>query len=148
MENILEGQKENSITSISEEDRRRFRARFVREVWRKIYDLFEKRKEEGLTRTTLAHKLGVHRSVITKRLRGDCNFTIEILSDMARALDSVPDLQFFLNEDFSRSNNHVHCYTPTQAIVHIEFDGSYPKSQYFDINTAPSVRLKDDAKAN
>ncbi len=54
--------------------------------------LAEEQAENGLTRAELARRLGVNRSVLTKRLNGALNMTFETLADRAWALgrDVVP----------------------------------------------------------
>ena len=41
----------------------------------------------GITRTDIAAALGVHKSVISRRLNGTSNLTLESLADLAWALD-------------------------------------------------------------
>jgi transcriptional regulator with XRE-family HTH domain len=48
--------------------------------------LAEEQAENGLTKAELARRLGVNRSVLTKRLNGALNMTFETLADMAWAM--------------------------------------------------------------
>lgn len=112
-----------SNTQISEEDLRRYSARFIREAWKNIISLYDRRHQEtGLTRADLAQCLGVHRSIITKRLKGTENVTLEILSDMARALNAVPHFSFECYEDNNKLGNYQHTYELT--MVNIESKAS------------------------
>ena len=52
-----------------------------------ITTFLRKQKEEGLTRTTIARRLGVSPSLITRRLDGDANMTLETLSHLAHAMN-------------------------------------------------------------
>ena len=66
-------------------------ARFIGKVRNELVRAFvEESATSGLTRDQLAQLLGVHKSVITKRLRGNVNLTLRSIGEMAWALDREP----------------------------------------------------------
>ena len=92
--------------SISEEDMKRFNALFARSIWQQLHDAFEHRsKDWGLTKTDLAKALNVNKSVISRRLNGSCNFTLEVISDMARALEYRPFIELKSYESLADQGN-------------------------------------------
>ena len=67
-------------------------ARFIGEVRSELVRAFvEESAASGLTRDQLAQLLGVHKSLITKRLRGNVNLTLRSIGEMAWALDREPE---------------------------------------------------------
>lgn len=67
--------------------RRRDRARFLGDIFAALNRAFQEEAEQsGLTKAEIAKRLGVHRSVITRRLSGQGNMTFETLHDMAWAM--------------------------------------------------------------
>lgn len=63
-------------------------AQDVRDV---IVDTINERIErEGLTKATLAEKMGVNKSVVTRSLRGDQNLTLRTIADLCWALGVRP----------------------------------------------------------
>lgn len=101
-------------TPISKEDLLRYRAKLIRKVWHDIYIAFEQRNlEDGLKKTDIAERLGVHKSVISRRLNGSSNITLEVLSDMCRALDYIPDINLKKIEEICKNNNQLYEYTQT-----------------------------------
>lgn len=74
--------------------------RFVNDVHRALLGIFLKRnKEDGLEKSSLADLLGVHKSLVTRRLSGASNLTLEVVSDMARAMKAKPVVTFLPYED-------------------------------------------------
>lgn len=68
----------------------------VSKVEGQIRDLFTERSEDGqLTQTALAEKLGVHRSVIQRRLTGRSNMTLETVADMVWAVGGCIDVDIY-----------------------------------------------------
>jgi transcriptional regulator with XRE-family HTH domain len=52
-------------------------------------ELSERMRQENISRSALAKKLGTSQAYITKILRGDTNFTIRSMTQLARAVNSV-----------------------------------------------------------
>lgn len=72
--------------------KRKIFARLLGEIHDQLYQAFNKRAEEdGLTKTALADKLGVHKSLITRKFNGTSNLSIRTLSEMAWALKHHPE---------------------------------------------------------
>ena len=130
------------IEPLLAEDLEVFRARLLRAMWREIYLAFEKReKEEGLTKSDIAERLDVHKSVISRRLNGTGNITIEILSDMARVLACKPEIKITPYEDIVSDNHDASydCLTKTYS----EESSRVQKNVYFsNIGTKPSRTYK------
>jgi transcriptional regulator with XRE-family HTH domain len=100
--------------SISPEDFKRFSALLTRSLFRQIVDAFEFRvQNDGLTRKELADRLGVDKSVLSRRLNGTCNYTLETLSDMARAMDFKPEVKLVAYETLCKGNDDPNHYSPT-----------------------------------
>lgn len=69
------------------DNRRQVYLALVGQVEGQLRDVYAKRHEAGLeTQSSVAEKLGVHRSVVHHRLTGRQNMTLETLADMAWAL--------------------------------------------------------------
>jgi transcriptional regulator with XRE-family HTH domain len=77
--------------------RRRKAGRFIGHVRRELLKAFaEEQQARGLTRDELARELGVHKSVVTRRLNGSSNLTLRVVAEMADALER--DIRFSLEE--------------------------------------------------
>ena len=93
-----------------------YRARLVLDVHRQILLAFQRRERESrLTRTEFANRLGVHKSVISRRLSGNSNLSLAIISDMARAMGFVPSFRLSAYDDLARpSSNYPLQFSRTQ----------------------------------
>jgi transcriptional regulator with XRE-family HTH domain len=58
---------------------------------------------QGITRADLARRMNVSPAFITRVLRGDCNFTIETMTKLARAVGS--ELRLHLEPEAPRSTS-------------------------------------------
>src|SRR5689334_1840996 len=83
-------------------------------------------KESGITQDEIAERLGVDKSLISRRMRGRSNPTLETLSDMARAMDCRVSLLFEHLRDLHKANYQFQyseirgesmTAAPTQAIA-------------------------------
>lgn len=71
-----------------------YQALFRRSVLREVRRLFHNAaKTEGLTQKQIANRLGVSRSLISKRLNGHTNMTLDTLSDLVHAMRARPELR-------------------------------------------------------
>ncbi len=71
-----------------------YRAELRQHLHREMRRVFERcKRDDGLTYSELANRLGVHRSVITKRFKGHVNLTLDVLSDMFRAMGARPSIR-------------------------------------------------------
>ena len=73
--------------------------------------LSERKAETGLTQQALAQKLGVHRSLINRRLSGEANLTLRSLADLAWALDM--DIAFELRKSEQTFGQNISAETST-----------------------------------
>ena len=71
--------------------KRRAAARFVVAVRRKLQKALV---DTGVTQTSIAKKLGVHRSVISRELRGTNNISLGRVAEFAWALGLEPHFEF------------------------------------------------------
>jgi transcriptional regulator with XRE-family HTH domain len=87
-----------------------------------LRDAYAKRHEEGLeTQSSLAAKLGVHRSVVSRRLQGRANLTVETIADLVWALGHAIRVEVFdPNERLTNS--------PFVRSEHAQPKASYPVS--------------------
>lgn len=130
------------IEPLLAEDLEVFRARLLRAMWREIYLAFEKReKEEGLTKSDIAERLDVHKSVISRRLNGTGNITIEILSDMARVLACKPEIKITPYEDIV-SDNHDASYDCLAKTYSEESSRVRKNVRFFNLGTKQSETYK------
>jgi transcriptional regulator with XRE-family HTH domain len=100
----------SSKIPLSDEDRKVFRNRLLRAVQRELIIAFDSRKTDenyNLSASQLARVLGIHKSVVSRRLNGSSNMTLEVLSDMARAMDFKPVVKLVPYEAIETSN-HKH----------------------------------------
>jgi transcriptional regulator with XRE-family HTH domain len=68
-------------------DRQRKTGRYVQQAQRELRGAYlEEKKKRGLTLQEIADKLGVEKSVVSRRLSGEANLTLRILVEMAWAL--------------------------------------------------------------
>jgi transcriptional regulator with XRE-family HTH domain len=91
--------------------RRRKAGRFIGQVRRELVKAFtEEQQARDLTRDELARELGVHKSVITRRLNGSANLTLRVVAEMADALGR--DVRFSLEKQVQHRNLHVQDQDP------------------------------------
>lgn len=78
-----------------------YRHRLLLDVHRQLVLAFRRREGDthSLTRKALAAKLGIDKSIISRRLNGNSNLTLEVLSDMARAMEFIPVFRLDAYED-------------------------------------------------
>ena len=82
--------------SYQPDNRRSVYLNFIGSLESQLRDAYAKRCEAGEeTQASLANKLGVHRSVVNRRLSGGVNMTIETLSDMIWALGNCVEVRIF-----------------------------------------------------
>lgn len=99
---------ENSTTilekgkNLSEKEKNKFRVRFKGDVIRQLRGLFDRfAREEKLTQKELAQRVNADEALISKRLKGEANLTMNTVSDMARAMGARPELRLFAYKDMS-----------------------------------------------
>jgi Helix-turn-helix len=119
----------------SSDDYATFRARFTMDAYRTIVSSFMNREAEGLTRQELANRLGVHKSVISRRLSGATNLTLGVISDMARGMGYRPELCFRRYEDLVGDNASAILVWPETSVS----SGSPP---------VPYIRVDKDGSSN
>ena len=86
--------------------RRRDRARFLGDSFAARNRAFQEEAEQsGLTKAEIAKRLGVHRSVITRRLSGQGNMTFETLHDMAWVMGRRVTIHLPRRDDIGLGNS-------------------------------------------
>ncbi|MBM3557921.1 MAG: helix-turn-helix transcriptional regulator [Alphaproteobacteria bacterium] len=71
----------------------------------KINREFERRRAGGLTKRGMAEKLDCDPALITKRLNGNANLTLETISGLAWALDCRPSFDLVPRDAMDRTRN-------------------------------------------
>tara|TARA_R110001606_G_scaffold188662_1_gene336517 strand:- start:1306 stop:1764 length:459 start_codon:yes stop_codon:yes gene_type:complete len=80
----------------SADNRRSVYLALVSSIESQIRDAYAKRFEEGSeTQTTLAKKLGVEKSAVSRRLKGHTNMTLRTLADMVWGLGQCIEVDIF-----------------------------------------------------
>ena len=78
---------------ILDEELEVFRAALKRKLHSQIYRIFLKlKKTTGLTQKDIAERLNIDQALVSKRLRGDANITLDTISDLARAMEATIEL--------------------------------------------------------
>ncbi len=95
----------NHSCKLTEEEKKILRARFVMHVHRELLSAFYIREAEGMTRAQLAENLGIDKSVISRRLNGTSNMTLEVISDLARGMGFRPEMQLLPYEELAGGNS-------------------------------------------
>jgi transcriptional regulator with XRE-family HTH domain len=90
---------------LTEEERRVYNARFLMEAWAELVQAFRVREAQGGTRQALADAMGIDKSVVSRRLNGSSNLTLEVVSEMARAMGYRPELRLQPYETMSAGND-------------------------------------------
>lgn len=95
---------------------RRAAARFVAKVHRTLQKAYEAAKaEQGVTQTSIADALGVHRSVICRQLNGREDMSLGRVAEFAWALGC--DIHFeFKPRTNSPGSNHRKLIAPASAV--------------------------------
>ncbi|MFN6980790.1 MAG: helix-turn-helix domain-containing protein [Brevundimonas sp.] len=114
--------------------RRRTYLALVSSIESQLRDLFSARAaRDGFTQTALAERLGVNRSVISRRLSGASNMTIETLADMAWGVGGCVKVEIFDPADRTSSNNML-----AQDIV-LEWEESSRVPAKVTLNSPPKM---------
>jgi Helix-turn-helix len=119
---------------------RRVAARFITGVRRKVlHALEEESKKRGLKQTDIARKIGVHRSVINRELRGKKDLTLGRLAELAWAMGRTP---FFalLEPAISTGSNLP---SPGVAIAGVKSS----QDSVVALTSAPRIRTSTSATA-
>lgn len=97
---VIAPTKPKDSVILDEHDQKFYRAEMRQRLHREMRRVFKRQKEiEGLSYADLAERLGVNRSVITRRFKGTSNLTLDIISDMFRAMGSRLNIEAkILNE--------------------------------------------------
>jgi plasmid maintenance system antidote protein VapI len=90
---------------ISVSPSRRAAARFVEGVRRAIQKaLAEENQRSGITQSDIARKIGVHRSVINREIRGYKDITLGRVAELAHALGRVPHFDLVVRAQHHGTN--------------------------------------------
>lgn len=77
------------VRPISDEEKELYRARLRVGVFRKVREFYRHvKREKGWTQRDLAARLQVDPAVVSRRLKGEENVTLDWICDFARAMDA------------------------------------------------------------
>ena len=95
---------------------RRAAARFVTRVRREVQKaLAEENAKTGITQSEIARKIGVHRSVIHREIRGNEDLTLGRLAELAWALGRQP--LFLLREPSAADGSNIESTEPEPEVI-------------------------------
>lgn len=98
--------------------RRRKVIRFIGGVRDALVNAYlDEKKNNGLTKQELADRVGVNKSVITRRLNGSANLTLRSIAEMADALGRDIDFRLVQDADPQRANWVQHGSNSTIHII-------------------------------
>lgn len=84
---------------------RRVATRYISRVRRAIQKAYaEEHHSSGLTQSEIARRIGVHRSVINRELRGQKDLTLGRVAELAYALDREPFFELRIPEEHAGAN--------------------------------------------
>ena len=84
---------------------RRVATRFINNVRRLIQKtLVEEHRASGLTQSEIARRIGVHRSVINREIRGQQDLTLGRVAELVYALGRVPSFELKIPEIAAGTN--------------------------------------------
>lgn len=83
---------------------RRAATRFVARVHRTLQKAYEHRKPQGVTQTSIAQELGVHRSVVNRQLNGREDMSVGRIGEYAWVLGCDIDFDFVPKVGVAKSN--------------------------------------------
>lgn len=84
---------------------RRAAGRFIEEARRALQRaLAEERQETGITQSDIANTIGVHRSVISRELRGDADMTLGRVAEIAEAMGREARIEIVKDVAFPGQN--------------------------------------------
>ena len=103
---------------INLDPKRKVFSRFLSNIHDQLYSAFEKRRvAENMTKTELAEKIGVHKSLITRKFNGTSNLTAESMAYLAWALDHYPELKLTPLEDLNNNQpTYLEVYSGTSQL--------------------------------
>jgi hypothetical protein len=102
-----------------------------------LRDLYEKRGREGVNQTMISKKLGCNKSLITRRLNGRSNMTIETLADMVWAGGGCVTIDIFDPKDRVGSNERLPPHE--DFLIHTRNDNSV--ASFYSDSATRSVTL-------
>lgn len=77
------------LPPLKKEEKELYRARFKQDLFRQIRAIFRRlQDEQKVTQRDLARRLSTDEALVSKRLRGEANLTVDTLCDLARAMDA------------------------------------------------------------
>lgn len=104
------------LRSFSEDEKALYRARLRITLFRKLRAFFRRMKQErGWTQRDLAARLQVHPSVISRRLKGEENVTLDWVCDFARAMDARVEVSIVPLSAVRKPDVQMSVWTQTQA---------------------------------
>lgn len=117
--------------------KRKIFARLLGEIHDQLYQAFTKRAEEdGLTKTGLAKKLGVHKSLITRKFNGTSNLSIRTLAEMAWAMEHHPEFKLTPMKTIGGNKTTFDHYFKTETAENVIVQ---PDNNKIELSTKPRM---------
>lgn len=83
----MTSQQRSGEPTMTQDELGYFRALLRQDLFTSVRLLFEqRRREEGLTQRELAKRIGINEALVSRRLAGETNITLDTMSDLARGL--------------------------------------------------------------
>ena len=91
---------------LTEDQKLTFRARLKYQLFGELRKTFDRlRSEENLTQEEIAFVLDIDKSLVSKRLGGETNMTLDTISDMARAIGARVEVKVLALKDLGSEPN-------------------------------------------
>lgn len=100
--------------------RRQLYLALVNKLESQLRELYSKRSDEGYTLACAADRLGIHRSLMTRRLNGQTNMTLETVAEMVWAGGGAIDVDVYDPKDLPPSNGPRIVHEPVSYEPHTE----------------------------
>ena len=104
---------------------RREATRFINNVRRSIQKaLIEERRKSGLTQSEIARRIGVHRSVINREIRGQKDLTLGRVAELAYALGREPTFEMRVPQATDGANAPLTNLSATHSLMTSEVNST------------------------
>lgn len=112
-------------------------ARFINKARNKLQLALLRSEERGTRQADIAREIGVHRSIISRELRGEANLTLGRFAELAHAMGGEPQIDILFPE------NEIGRNAPFGTFVHPFNEKSPTKAAGTIIANAKLVEAND-----
>lgn len=96
---------------LTESEKATYRARLRTALFNELRAIFRRRKkEEGIKQKDIAARLNVDPGIVSRRLKGEENVSLDWVSDIARAMDARVEVNIRPLADIGRSDHAVYTW--------------------------------------